>query len=129
VEQPLVHHATIDLRAEFSDFDALSTWLTTTAELSGVSIGNIEWRLLDETRERVTAELRALAVEDAFGKARSYAAAIGRSEVTPESLTEADEGQMLLTSSAKFRGGGPDVEFTPSPVHVTVRVEVRFSAS
>jgi uncharacterized protein YggE len=129
VELPLVHHAAIGLRAEFSDFTALGTWLTATAELSGVSIGNIQWRLLDETQERVMSELRALAVEDAFAKARSYAAAIGRAEVVPESLTEADDGQVLQMSNAQFRGGGPDVEFTPTPVHVIVQVEVRFAAS
>jgi uncharacterized protein YggE len=129
VELPLVHHAAIGLRAQFSDFDALSSWLTTAAELSGVSIGNIHWALLDENRERVMAELRSRAVDDAFAKARSYAAAIGRSNVVPESLAEVDQGQVLRMSSAQFRGGGAEVEFTPTPIHVAVQVEARFSAS
>jgi uncharacterized protein YggE len=127
-ELPLVHHAAIALRAEFSDFDALGAWLTSAAELSGVLIENIRWKLLDETRGHVMAELRALAVEDAFVKARSYAAAIGRSEVVPDSLTEGDEGGMLPMASVQYRGGG-DVEFTPTPVHVQTRVDVRFAAS
>jgi uncharacterized protein YggE len=129
VELPLVHHAAIGLRAEFSDIEALGVWLTESAELSGVSIGNIQWALRDETQQRVMAELRSLAVDDAFAKARNYAAAIGRTDVVPVSLAEEDDGQMLRMSSARFRGGGSDVEFTPTPINVMVRVEVRFAAS
>jgi uncharacterized protein YggE len=127
VQLPLVHHAAIGIRAEFSDFGALSAWLTTTAALPGVSIGHLEWTLLDETRARVMAELRSLAVEDAFAKARNYAAAIGRAEVVPESLTEEDDGQPIRMSKVQYLGGGPEVEFTPTPVQILVRVVVRFA--
>ena len=50
-ELPPVHHVAIGIRAEFSDFEALTSWLGWVAVLSGVSVDAINWTLLDETRD------------------------------------------------------------------------------
>jgi uncharacterized protein YggE len=128
VELPLVHHAAVGIRAEFSNFDGLSAWLGAAAQLSGVSVANIHWALLDETRDRTMSELRARAVQDATDKASSYAAAIGHTTVVPVALTEEDDGQLMRMSKVEY-GGGADIEFTPTPVDIIARVEVRFATS
>src|SRR4051794_17923569 len=42
---PLVYHASIGVRATFTDFDALARWVEVVATTSGVTIGPIDWEL------------------------------------------------------------------------------------
>lgn len=48
---PVVHHARVDLQAKFSDFEALSRWVTQSLGISGVTVQEIVWTLT-EARQR-----------------------------------------------------------------------------
>ncbi len=140
---PLVHYAAVELTATFTDFDALSAWLTETASVEAVQIDGVEWRLSPATERSAEAEVAASAVRVAVDRATAYAAAIDRSTVTP--LEIADLG--LLTQGRRSSGGAPETmrmatasfaadaargtgtfEFQPEDIVVTAAVEARFSA-
>ena len=81
VQLPLVYHATIAVRATFSDFDALARWVEAVATTSGVTVGSIEWELLDTTRDALLEQVRTEAVQDAAAKALVYARAAGLAQI------------------------------------------------
>jgi len=139
---PLVFHATIGVRATFSDFDALARWVETVATTSGVSVGSIDWELLDATRDALLEQVRTRAVQDAAAKALVYARAAGLTAVTATAI--ADPG--LLGSPegptpVPFPGAAPRMfaakavsdssalSFTPHQLEVAAQVDVRFAAS
>jgi uncharacterized protein YggE len=139
---PLVYHATIGARATFSDFDALARWVETVATTTGVTVGSIEWELLDATRDTLLAEVRTKAVQDAASKALVYAQAAGLTRVTATAI--ADPG--LLGSpgdspvalggaapqrmfAAKAMPSSAPLAFTPQELEITAQVDARFTAS
>ena len=139
---PLVYHATIGARATFSDFDAMARWVETVATTSGVTVGSIEWELLDATRDALLAEVGTKAVQDAASKALVYAKAAGLATVTATAI--ADPG--LLGSpgdspvamggaapqrmfAAKAMSSSAPLAFTPQELEITVQVDARFTAS
>lgn len=135
---PLVHTAAVEIAATFADLAALSGWLTRTAEIDGVHVDGVQWRLTRETAAATRTEVAAAAVRDAVERATAYAAALGRTAVTALEiadvglLSQPDAGrpEMLRMAKASFAAdaGGPTLELRPADVVVTAAVEARFVA-
>lgn len=135
----LVHHASVELTATFTDVLALSDWLNGVAAAEGLQVGAVEWELTPETRARIERDVATDAVAVAVERASAYAQAIGRSTV--EALQIADLGllsgahpeapapRMLARASAMAMDAAPPaVDFRPDDILVTAAVEARFSA-
>ena len=141
---PLVFHATIGLRAKFSDFDALSRLVEQLAVVDGVNIGAITWDLTDERRIAVTDDVRRQAVADAVQKAGTYAAAAGVG--APGVVAIADPGMLgdgtggggapsayervaFKAQAMDARGGGAPLVLSPEQIQVSSSVDVRFTTA
>ena len=66
-----------DITVEFTNFTELGRWLASIAELAGVEVRGVTWRLTDQTASEIGREVRTEAVADAAQRAKDYAAAIG----------------------------------------------------
>jgi uncharacterized protein YggE len=138
---PLVYHATIGVRATFTDFDALARWVETVATTNGVTVGSIEWELFEATRDQLLDEVRTQAVRDAAAKALVYAQAAGLTSVTataiadPGLLGSPDDPSIALAGgaprmfAAKAMSGGAPLTFTPQEIEIAAQVDARFTAS
>lgn len=140
---PLVFHASIGLRAKFSEFDALSRLIEQLAVVDGVNIGPITWDLTDERRIAVTDDVRRLAVADAVQKAGTYAAAAGVG--APGVVAIADPGMLgdgssgggigpvpmerMFKAQAMDAGGGAPLVLSPEQIQVSSSVDVRFTTA
>jgi len=139
VQLDLVHHASVELTATFTDFVVLSDWLNALADVDGIQIGAVDWLLSPETRSRVERDVATAAVAVAVERATAYAGALGLSSVTP--LEIADLG--LLTGGQEAAGsprmyaksamamdaaGSSAVDFQPDDIVVSAAVEARFRA-
>lgn len=135
----LVHHASVELTATFTDTVALSDWVNEIAGTDGLQVGAVEWQLTPETRARVERDVATDAVAVAVERASAYAAAIGRREVVPVEI--ADLGLLSAASSpgpaprvmAKAAGmaefdRAAAVEFRPDEIVMSAGVEARFIA-
>ena len=138
----LVHYASVEITAVFTDFASLSWWVSDVAERDGVQVDGVTWRLTPATTKAIEADVATQAVRVAVDRATAYAGAIGLSTVTP--LEIADLG--LLTHSAPEAGaapapklmramamgamdaGAPAVQFQPEDIVVSAGVEARFTA-
>lgn len=131
---PLVHHASVELVATFTDFAALSWWVSSVAEREGVQVGGVTWQLTSATRRTVEAEVAAHAVQTAVSRATAYANAIGHAAVTPLEIAdigllgrpEADPGPRMMRAMAM--DAAPALDFQPQDITVTAGVEARFAA-
>lgn len=135
----LVHHASVELTATFTDVLQLSDWLNALAASDGIQVGPVEWKLTPATRARVERDVATQAVAVAVDRATAYAQAIGHSGVTPVEI--ADLGllgdgarpdaspRMFSRAAAMDAGAGPAVDFHPDDIVVTAAVEARFRAS
>ena len=137
----VVHRASIDFTATFTDSSELSLWTTEISAWDGVQIGWVHWHLTPATRARVEQEVAASAVRVAIARARAYAAALELTDVVP--LEIADQG--LITSqhdmpaapvafAAKAMRAGAAasesaMEFRADDITVSATVEGRFRAS
>lgn len=128
-----VHHGRVEITATFDDTMALSDWLDGLASREGIQIGTVDWQLAPETRSRVERETATAAVAVAVARAEAYAAAIGRSEVTPREIADlgllteggaAESAPVLRMARAAVDSNA--VEFTPDDIIVTASVEARF---
>jgi uncharacterized protein YggE len=137
----LVHYASVEITATFTDFAALSWWLSDVAERDGVQVDDVTWRLTPATAKSAEADVAAQAVTVAVGRATAYASAIGLTSVTPVEiadlglLTDASAGpppapkmMRAMAMSAMDSGGAPAVEMQPADIVVTAAVEARFVA-
>jgi uncharacterized protein YggE len=138
----LVHYASVEITATFTDFAALSWWVSDVAERDGVQVDTVMWRLTPATAKSTEAEVAAQAVKVAVDRATAYASAIGLTTLTP--LEIADVGLLTDASAAPApapkmmramamaptdSGGAPAVELQPEDIVVTSAVEARFAAS
>src|SRR5918994_4337196 len=89
----LVHYASVEITATFTDFAALSSWVSDVAESEGVQVDHVVWRLTPATAKSTEGSVAAQAVKVAVDRATAYAGAIGLATITP--LEIADLG--LLT--------------------------------
>jgi uncharacterized protein len=138
---PLVHHASIDVTAAFSDFAALSWWVSEIADRDGVQVGWVDWRLTPATRAAREQEVAAHAVQVAVARATAYAQAIGRTEVTPTEIADlglltraeaapAPAPKMMRSMAAMdAAGSAPAMQFQPENITLSAAVEARFRAS
>jgi uncharacterized protein YggE len=137
----LVHYASVEISAVFTDFAALSWWVTDISERDGVQIDAVEWRLTRETAKQAEADVATVAVRVAVERATAYARAIGLSSVAPLEVADlgllgrgdpgspAPMARMIKAESfAADMGGGPAVEFQPEDIIVSAAVEARFTA-
>lgn len=139
----VVHHASVDLTATFTDFAALSWWAGDVAEREGVQLGWIDWQLTPETRARVEREVATDAVQVAVERATAYATALGLASVTALEIAdvgllahgggnEAAPQPMMLKAARAFAsdsaGGSPALQFQPAEIAVASAVEARFAA-
>lgn len=138
---PLVHHATIGARAEFTDFAALSDWVTRIADREGVTVEGVDWTLTPETERATERDVAGGAVRVAVERAEAYAAAIGRTSIEPLEIADlgllgrpgndggGPQPRMFAMASADSGGrGGPGLQFEPQPITVSSSVEARFTA-
>lgn len=131
---PLVHHASVDVVATFTDFAALSWWVSAVAEREGVQIGGVTWQLTSATRRAVEAEVAAHAVQTAVSRATAYANAIGHAAVSPLEIAdvgllgrpESDPGPRMMRAMAT--DASPSLDLQPQLITVTAGVEARFAA-
>jgi uncharacterized protein len=137
---PLVYHASIGVRASFTDFDALARWVEAAATTSGVTIGAIDWELLDATRDGLLAEVRTKAVQDATAKALVYARAAGLTSVRATAIADpgmlgvsenggGGEIMMPMAGAPRMMKANSSIEFTPAELRVSAVVDERFIAS
>ncbi|MEU1970232.1 SIMPL domain-containing protein [Microbacterium sp. NPDC019599] len=138
----LVHHATVELTATFTDFLVLSWWASEVVEQEGVQLGWIDWQLTPETRRATEKDAATRAVGVAVARATAYAEAIGLATVTPVQIAdlgllahdgggpEAAPMMAKAMRSAAFDavGGAPAVTLQPEEITVSAAVEARFSA-
>ena len=139
----LVHYASVEITATFSDIPALSWWISDVSEREGVQIDGITWRLTPESARLTEAAVAAQAVRVAVERATAYAGAIGLSQVIPLEiadlglLTRGDSAapspapEMLRMAKASFAAdgaGAPALQFEPEDIVVRAAVEARFSA-
>ncbi len=137
----LVHYASVEITATFTDFAALSWWISDVAERDGVQVDNVTWRLTPATAKSMEADVAAQAVQVAVDRATAYASAIGLASLTPLEiadlglLTDASPGpapapkmMRAVAMGAMDSGGAPAVELQPEDIVVTAAVEARFSA-
>ena len=133
----LVHHASVELTATFTDAAVLSDWLNDIAATDGLQVGPVEWQLTPETRTRVEREVATDAVAIAIERAAAYAAAIGRHEVIPVEIADlgllgsaaaAPPAPRMMAKAAAFDTAGAAVEFRPEEIVVSAGVEARFTA-
>lgn len=135
----LVHHASVELTAVFTDVLALSDWLNSIASTEGLQVGAVEWQLTPETNARVERETAARAVAVAVDRATAYATALGKRTVTPLEVADAGllggDGTPPVAAPRMFaRAASADVapsavEFRPDDVVVTAAVEARFTTT
>lgn len=136
----LVHYASLEVTATFTDFTALSDWIGDVAEREGVQVDGVHWRLTPQTAKAAEAEAATHAVKVAVDRATAYAGALGLAALTPLEiadlglLTRAPEPaapppRMLRAMSASpLNDSAPAVDFQPEDIVVTAAVEARFSA-
>jgi len=131
---PLVFHARIGFTARFSDFEALSAWLGSVADLPGVAVDSLSWDVTESTRTAATAEVRSRAVKDAVAKASVYAQSIGLASVTATAV--ADPGMLgvgaPVTSDLRMMKVAADVSqlsLKPADIEIEATVDARFVAS
>lgn len=135
---PVVHESRGEIEVVFRDLAALSAWVSESAAGDDVSVGGVDWRLTDATRDRVRESAQRRAVAEAVAKAGVYASALGLGSPAPVEL--ADSGlldthpspvvPMMAARSAKFAfdAAGPSTEFVPAQLVVQATVEARFTA-
>ena len=64
-----MHYASVEITATFTDFAALSWWVSDVAERDGVQVDGVTWRLTPATAKATEADVAAQAVQGR-GRAR-----------------------------------------------------------
>ncbi|MCX6405792.1 MAG: SIMPL domain-containing protein [Propionibacteriales bacterium] len=132
----VVHTASVQLRAEFVDFERMNGFLDHWAGVDGVEVLPVEWDLGVRSRRVLEAEVRKAAVDDAVTKAQTYADAVRRGRVVAVQL--ADPGMLDGHGDVGFVGAvahrldsGEDrsgLALVPEDIVVRVEVDARFQA-
>lgn len=135
----LVHAVRMNVRAEFVDFERLSSFIDHWSGIEGVEIGEIGWDVTARNRRLYEAEVRKAAVEDAVTKAQSYADAVRHGRVVVTQL--ADPGMLVNPGGegepARFkplaadlsRGGNAEIVLMPDEIVIEVQVDARFTSA
>lgn len=137
---PLVHHASIGTRSEFTDFSALSEWIAAVSEREGVVVDGVRWELTPATARATEAAVAQGAVSVAVERARAYASALDLHTVRAVEIAdtgllrtsdapERAAAPMMMARSASAGSATPALELEPRPITVSATVEARFAAS
>lgn len=134
---PLVHHATLTSRAEFTDFTALSAWVTQVSEREGMTVERISWELTKETAKETEKAVAQGAVQVAVDRATAYASALGLGnvraiELADQGLMTAPQHEAMFAVARSMKAdsvGGSSIPLEPTPITVSATVEARFVAS
>lgn len=135
---PLVHHASVQLVAEFKDFSALSEWISRASEREGVAVDAITWTLTKQTERATENAVAQGAVQVAIDRATAYASALGLANV--QAVQIADVGMlsheaamkapmMMQRGAAADMAGAPNFQLEPDEIEVSATVEARFHAN
>ncbi len=133
----LVHHASVEITAAFTDFSELSDWLNTLAEHEGIQVGPVEWGLSPETRAEVERRVAVDAVAVAVERATAYGSAVGRHTITPVEIADLGllapgaplaAARSLAKASMEMDAGGA-IDARPDMIVISAAVEARFRAS
>ena len=134
--EEVVHTASVQLRAEFVDFERMNGFLDHWAGVAGVEVLPVEWDLGVRSRRVLEAEVRKAAVDDAVTKAQTYADAVRRGRVV--ALQLADPGMLdgrgdavVVGAVARGLDVGADrsgIALVPEDIVVRVEVDARFQA-
>ncbi|MCO7240727.1 SIMPL domain-containing protein [Aeromicrobium sp. CnD17-E] len=134
--EEVVHTASVQLRAEFVDFERMNGFLDHWAGVAGVEVLPVEWDLGVRSRRVLEAEVRKAAVDDAVSKAQTYADAVRRGRVV--ALQLADPGMLdgrgdavVVGAVARGLDVGADrsgIALVPEDIVVRVEVDARFQA-
>lgn len=132
---PLVHHAAVEVRATFIDFRALSSWLSELADTPEAQVNGVQWALHPETRAALESETAADAVRAAVHRARSYAAALGHSDVVPQEVADvgllrnalAEQSPLMMRAASAEAASG--IALVPADITVSAAVEAQFRAT
>jgi uncharacterized protein YggE len=132
----MVHVARVNVRAEFADFERLSSFLDYWSGVDGVEIGGIVWDVSAKNRRLYEVEVRKAAVDDAVTKAQAYADAVRRGKVVavqiadPGMLSGSGGAPAALHQAAAFgpEAGGTELDLSPEETVIRVEVDARFLA-
>ena len=132
----LVRHAAVELTATFTDFLALSWWLSEVAQRDGVQVGDIIWRLTRQTAAALEREAAAAAVQVAVERAHAYASALGLEAVTAVEISDAGllghDAPPTIPRMARTSFDGPAaapaIDARPDEIPVSAAIEARFVA-
>ncbi|WP_299954557.1 SIMPL domain-containing protein [uncultured Modestobacter sp.] len=120
--------ATTTTRARIADVGAAGELAVAVAALSDVSVHGPHWRVSRE--HPVHQQVRTAAVQDAIGRARAYATALGgRLTGLVEVRDVGGRGGRMAMAAFAVPGGAPALELQPAPQEVTGQVEVTFTMS
>lgn len=135
-EHEIVHRARVSGVIEVSDLLALAPLLDELTAISSLNVDGVDWSLTESRLLEATETVRLEAVADALGKATSYAAALGHSDVIAVAI--ADPGMLGVGGGGSPRmeramalsvgGGAPSFELRPEPIVVEASVDARFTA-
>ncbi|GFM18339.1 MULTISPECIES: SIMPL domain-containing protein [Mycobacteriaceae] len=137
---PLVHVASVGVEVQFCDFIALSQWVgghITGTE--GFELSHVKWVLTTESRDRLVAEVRSRAVQDAAARAQLYADALDLGKVRAVAIADpgmlgsqaqshGGDGMAYMDAAPGSSAGRPDVELAPKDISVSATVDARFIA-
>ncbi len=134
--EEVVHTASVQLRAEFVDFERMNGFLDHWAGVAGVEVLPVEWDLGVRSRRVLEAEVRKAAVDDAVTKAQTYADAVRRGRVVALQLADPGmldgRGDAVVVGAVAHRlDAGTDrsgLALVPEDIVVRVEVEARFQA-
>lgn len=135
---PLVHHAAVDVRVKFRDFNRLGAWLGDMAEVRGFRVDQVEWALTAVRRQALLAAARQSAVQNALEKAQAYADAAGLGRVQARALADAgmlgqglhpDEpaGSAYLRTAAASAEDEGGLRLVPEDIEIAAAVDARFA--
>ncbi|PCE13537.1 neuraminidase [Microbacterium sp. SZ1] len=136
----LVHYASVDLTATFTEASDLSEWVSEVSPWDGVELGWVDWHLTPATRAEIERAVAAEAVRVAVTRAEAYAGALGLNEVAPREIADVgliSSGQpsptppmmMKAARGAAFAADAtPAMEYEPEDIAISATVEARFLA-
>ena len=136
---PLVHHASVQLVSEWTDFSALSEWISRASERDGVAIGGLGWKLTPQVEHDTEKAVAQGAVQVAIDRATAYADALGLTNVQAQQI--ADVGMMsremsmkapapmMMARGAMADAAAPSFALEPEEIEISATVEARFIAN
>lgn len=121
---PLVHTATVAIRAAFTNFNELGAWVLS----SGLTVHGIEWELTPVTRGRVERETRQAALHDAVVRAQDYADTLTLGTVRVRTIRDPGaEREVVMMGAAAMSDVA--LELTPEPIEVEAQVLAVFGVA